>query len=131
MLEVLLHGSTTVGGWTTATIHQVVLTTYALSSERYRLTQLRYDLRKLRAHGLLERHGRRYAYRLTAKGLKVALLFTLFHQRICGPLANSLFHHRPDPTVRPGPKANSRLPTAELALLFNRSSSWCKRHETC
>ena len=116
LLEVLLHGSTTVGGWTTATIHQVVLTTYALSSERYRLTQLRYDLRKLRAHGLLERHGRRYAYRLTAKGLKVALLFTLFHQRICGPLANSLFHHRPDPTVRPKSKLEAAYHKADASI---------------
>ncbi len=116
LLEVLLHGSTTVGGWTTATIHQVVLTTYALSSERYRLTQLRYDLRKLRAHGLLERHGRRYAYRLTAKGVKVALLFTLFHQRICGPLANSLFHHRPDPTVRPKSKLEAAYHRADASI---------------
>jgi len=116
LLEVLLHGSTTVGGWTTATIHQVVLTTYALSSERYRLTQLRYDLRKLRAHGLLQRHGRRYAYRLTAKGVKVALLFTLFHQRICGPLANSLFHHRPDPTVRPKSKLEAAYHRADASI---------------
>ena len=30
----------------------------------------------------------------------VALLFALFHQRVCGPLANSLFHHRPDETQK-------------------------------
>jgi hypothetical protein len=30
----------------------------------------------------------------------VALPSLLFHQRLCGPLANSLFHHRPDPTVQ-------------------------------
>ena len=23
-------------------------------------------------------------------------MFVLFHKRVCGPLANSLFHHRPD-----------------------------------
>jgi len=56
---------------------------------------LRYDLRKMRAHALLERDGNRYAYRLTDKGVKVALLFVLFHQRLYGPLANSLFHHPP------------------------------------
>ena len=28
---------------------------------------------------------------------KVALLFVLFHQRVCGPLANSLFNQPPDP----------------------------------
>jgi hypothetical protein len=47
--------------------------------------------------GLLEREGTRYAYRLTPKGVQVALLFLFFHKRLCGPLANSRFHHRPDP----------------------------------
>jgi hypothetical protein len=38
---------------------------------------------------LLERDGRCYAYRLTAKGFNVALRFRFFHKRLCGPLANS------------------------------------------
>ena len=64
------------------------------------MNQLRYDLRKMKAHGLIERDGR-YAYRLTGKGTKVALIFVLFHQRLCGPLANSLFHHKPNTHYRP------------------------------
>src|SRR5215475_8703543 len=40
----------------------------------YGLNQLRYDLRKLKGHALLERDGTRYAYRLTQKGVEVALL---------------------------------------------------------
>lgn len=36
----------------------------------------------------------RYTYRLTEEGVKVAM-FVLFHKRVCGPLANTLFHHRP------------------------------------
>ena len=67
----------------------------------YTLTQLRYDLRKMKAHGLLERIGRSYRYRLSDKGTKAALMFILFHKRVCGPLANSLFHHRPDETLKP------------------------------
>ena len=58
----------------------------------YGLNQLRYDLRKLKGHGLIERDGSRYAYRLTSKGVQVALLFLFFHKRLCGPLANSRFH---------------------------------------
>jgi hypothetical protein len=50
----------------------------------------------MKAHGLLERNGKHYSYRLTDKGAKVAARFVLFHKRICGPLANSLFHHRPE-----------------------------------
>jgi hypothetical protein len=33
----------------------------------YGLNQLRYDLRKLKGHGLIQRDGSRYAYRLTTK----------------------------------------------------------------
>ena len=108
LLEVLLHGSTHVGGWTAREIHQAVLTTFDLSDTAYGLNQLRYDLRKLKGHGLLQRDGTRYAYRLTPKGVQVALLFLFFHKHLCGPLANSRFHHRPDPQHRP----NSRLEVA-------------------
>jgi hypothetical protein len=38
---------------------------------------LRYDLRKLKGHALVECDGTRYAYRLTPKGVQVALLFLL------------------------------------------------------
>lgn len=108
LMEVLLHGGTTVGGWRGKEIHNAVLAAFALTSGRYGLNQLRYDLRKMKAHGLLERDGHRYAYRLTGKGTKVALLFVLFHKQLCGPLANSLFHHRPDAASHP----KSQLETA-------------------
>jgi hypothetical protein len=61
LMEVLMHGGTTVGGWTAKQIHQAVLTTFELSAKTYGLNQLRYDLRKLKGHGLLERDGRGYA----------------------------------------------------------------------
>jgi hypothetical protein len=61
-------------------------TTFDLSSRAYGLNQLRYDLRKLKGHTLLQRDGSRYAYRLTTKGVEVALLFLFFHKRLCGPL---------------------------------------------
>ena len=70
LLEVLLHGGTTVGGWTAQQIHQAVLAAFDLPAKAYGLNQLRYDLRKLKGHGLLQRDGRRYAYRLTTKGDK-------------------------------------------------------------
>ena len=97
LMEVFLHAGAKIGGWRTKNIHQAMLTTYSLDPTLYRLNQARYDIRKMKAHGLLERHGKQYAYRLTTKGVQVSLLFTLFHRRICGPLANSLFHHRPHP----------------------------------
>ena len=108
LMEVLLHGGTVVSGWTASQIHEAILTTFHIGAERYGLNQLRYDLRKLKAHGLLARDGKRYAYRLTDKGTKVALLFILFHKQLCGPLAYSLFHHQPALAPRP----NSKLETA-------------------
>ncbi len=116
LMEVLLHGATTVGGWTAKQIHQAVLTTFELSAKTYGLNQLRYDLRKLKGHGLLERDGRRYAYRLTSKGLQVALLFLFFHKRLCGPLANSRFHHKPDPASRPNTKLEAAFHKADKAI---------------
>ena len=116
LMEVLLHGGTAVGGWTAKQIHQTVLTTFELSAKTYGLNQLRYDLRKLKGHGLVERVGRRYAYRLSAKGLQVALLFLFFHKRLCGPLANSRFHHNPDPACRPNSKLEAAYHKADKAI---------------
>jgi hypothetical protein len=114
--EVLLHGSNTVGGWTAKQIHEAVLTTFRLSPKSYGLNQLRYDLRKLKGHGLLARDGRRYAYQLTAKGIQVALLFLFFHKCLCGPLANSRFHHQPDPANQPNSKLEVAYHKADKAI---------------
>jgi hypothetical protein len=51
--------------------------------------------------------GSHYAYQLTAKGVEVALLFLFFHKRLCGPKANSRFHHAPDPAHAPHSKLES------------------------
>jgi hypothetical protein len=116
LLEVPLHNGSTVGGWTSKQIHEAVIATFQLSPKQYGLNQLRYDLRKLKGHGLLERDGRRYAYRLTAKGVDVALLFLLFHKRLCGPLAHSRFHHKPDPANQPNSKLEAAYHKAHKAI---------------
>jgi hypothetical protein len=116
LFEVLLHGGTHVGGWTAKQIHQAVLTTFHLSEQAYGLNQLRYDLRKLKGHGLIARDGSRYAYRLTAKGVQVALLFLFFHKRLCGPIANSRFHHRADPHHRPHSQIEAAYHRADNAI---------------
>ena len=85
LMEVLLHGGPHLNGWRTAQIWQAIHTAFALSPETYSLNQLRYDLRKLKGHGLLERVGKQYAYRLTDKGTRVAAMFVLFHKRAAAP----------------------------------------------
>jgi hypothetical protein len=116
LMETLLHGGTTVGGWRAKDIHDAVITAFGITADRYGLNQLRYDLRKMKAHGLLERDGKRYAYRLSDKGTKVALMFLLFHKQLCGPLANSLFHHQPDPASRPKSKLETAFHKADDSI---------------
>ena len=108
LLEVLLQGGLQLGGWTAEQIHEAVCTTFHLSAQEYRLNQLRYDLRKLKGHGLVERDGSRYAYRLTAqKGVQVALLFLFFHKRLLSPTAASTTV----PTPNTAQTASSKPPT--------------------
>ena len=116
LLEVLLHGGSQLAGWRTAQMHRAVLAAFTITLEAYSLTQLRYDVRKLRAHGLLERNGRSYSYRLTDKGVKVAAMFVLFHKRVCGPLANTLFHHQPTQTPNPPAKIEAAYHKADIAI---------------
>jgi hypothetical protein len=116
LMEVLLHGGSQLAGWRTADMYRAVLEAFAMAPDAYSLTQLRYDVRKLRAHGLLERDGRRYCYRLTTKGSRVAAIFVLFHKRVCGPLANSLFHHRPANTPTPPAKIETAYHKADVAI---------------
>jgi len=59
-----------------------------------------------------------YAYRLTTKGVDVALLFLFFHQRLCGPLANRRFHHKPDPAERPNSKLEAAYHKADKAIEY-------------
>ena len=116
LMEVLLHRGTQLAGWRSRQIHETILSAYQLPPQSYTLTQLRYDLRKLKAHGLLERDAQRYAYRLTQKGVRIALLFVLFHQRVCGPLANSLFHRKPTPSHTPTTKLQAAYQKADDSL---------------
>jgi hypothetical protein len=116
LMEVLLHGGSQLAGWRTAQLHTAVLEAFGIAPTAYSLTQLRYDVRKLRAHGLVERQGRSYSYRLTTKGVKVAALFVLFHKRVCGPLANTLFHHRPTKTTPLPAKIEAAYYEADVAI---------------
>ena len=95
LMEVLIHSGSSVSSWKAQILHQTLLKTFGLHPNVYSLTQLRYDLRKMKAHGLIQRDPQHYCYRLTEKGIKASLLFLLFHKRICGPIANSLFQYKP------------------------------------
>jgi hypothetical protein len=116
LMEVLLHAGPQLHGGRTAQIRQAILNAFALSPQAYSLTPVRYDLRKMKAHGLLQRPGRPYCYRLTEKGVRVAAMFVLFHRRVCGPLAKTLFHHRPEKTSNPPAKIEAAYHEADAAI---------------
>ena len=96
LMEVLLNCANQLQGFSMAMIHARILSAFNLSEKQYSLTQLRYDLRKMKARSLIRRNGNHYSYCLTEKGIRVCLMFVLFHKRVCGPLANTLFNYKPN-----------------------------------
>jgi len=97
LLEVLLQGASGhLKRWTTAQLRQTVLEQCSLKEKDYTLNQVRYDLRKIRLHGLIERIPHSYAYRFTQRGQKLALLLIQLRKRIYGPIAFGTLHHRPN-----------------------------------
>src|SRR6266581_1506625 len=87
VLETLLHPGAFATDWTTRELHARILTRHRLADNDYRLSQLRYDLAKLRAKGLVERLGRTRRYRLTQTGAKIGVLLVKLRARLLGPLA--------------------------------------------
>ena len=55
LLDNLLYTGGLLGDWTTRQLHERILARHRLGEDDYTLGQLRYDLSKLRAHGLAER----------------------------------------------------------------------------
>jgi hypothetical protein len=114
LMEVLIHSGASLSSWRTPQLHQRLLKTFGLHA--YSLTQLRYDLRKMRAHGLIQRDPQHYCFRLTEKGIKVSLLFLLFHKRICGPIAHSLFEFKPSFKGHPKSKLEAAFHKTDQAI---------------
>ena len=46
----------------------------------------------------------------------MALLFLFFHKQLCGPLANSRFHHQPNPSHQPDSKLEAAYHKADKAI---------------
>jgi len=103
LLETLLHPGTFVANWTTRETHARLLARHRLTDADYRLGQLRYDLAKLRAKGLVERLGTSRRYCLTRLGLKLGVLLVKLRQRLLGPLATL--------AAQPAPPRQTRNPS--------------------
>jgi hypothetical protein len=109
LLEALLHPGTFVADWTSREVHARVLRRHRLAEAAYGLGQLRYDLGKLRAHGLAERLGSSRRYRLTPRGLKLGVLLVKLRTRLLGPLVTLA-------TARPRRRSNRSPSAVEAAF---------------
>jgi hypothetical protein len=76
-----------------------------LNQPDYKLSQLRYDLGKLRCKGLVQRLKNSQRYQLTAEGYRLAILYSKIYHRLLAPLTAA--------TIDPFPKdklvLNNRL----------------------
>src|SRR5208282_4610178 len=58
----------------------------ALLGRDYTSSQMSYDLRRLRLHGLIERSTGTNSYTLTSEGIRVAVFYTKLQARLLRPL---------------------------------------------
>jgi hypothetical protein len=116
LMEVLIDAGSTIHAYRSRDIHRILLERFRISEQDYGLNSLRYDLRKMRYHGLIVRSPRSYSYALTEKGIRIALLFVLFHQRLFGPLAHSQFVKRPDVKMTSHGKLERAYRRADAAI---------------
>lgn len=67
-------------------LHQQAAEALGKTPETYTLAQMRYDLAKLRAKGLVERVARTQTYRLIPEGYRLAVLYLKLFHKIYAPL---------------------------------------------
>jgi len=75
------------GRFRTRDLHQRAAETLGLTTDTYRLGQLRYDLAKLRARGLVVKVPKTQTYRLTVAGFRICVVFLKLAHRIYAPFA--------------------------------------------
>lgn len=75
----------------------------------YTASQMSYDLRRLRLHGLIQRIPGTHTYTITPDGVRVAIFYTKLHRRLLGPLLTA--SHPPAP-----PELRAALVTIDRAI---------------
>ena len=95
VVQSLPHFCNVPAGFTTQSLRNQAVETHRVGKE-YTLSQVRYDLGKLRAKGLIERVPGRHQYRLTCVGLNTCALLTKLRSSFFGPLLSLARQSRPD-----------------------------------
>jgi hypothetical protein len=96
------------GRFRTTDLHQSVAESLGKTTETYTLGQVRYDLAKLRAKGLVERIAGTQAYRLPPEGYRLAVLYLKLFHRIYAPLTSGTLAHVSEDEHLP-PERRARL----------------------
>jgi hypothetical protein len=78
------------GRFRTRDLHQRAAEALGLTTTTYRLGQLRYDLAKLRAKGLVLKVPKTQTYRLTPQGLRICVLFLKLFHRVYAPMSAAI-----------------------------------------
>jgi len=96
------------GCFRTKDLHTATANALGKTTDSYTLGQLRYDLAKLRAKGLVERIAGTQTYRLPPTGYRIAVLYLKLFHKVYAPLTAG--------TLQPTP-ADERLPPERRATL--------------
>ena len=115
LLETLLYTGGLLDNWTTRDLLKRVCERHRISEDDYRLGQLRYDMSKLRAHGLVIRVKKRNRYRLTQLGVRLAAVLVKTRTRLLGPLVASSTSKRTNRSINPS-KVEAALRSVDKAL---------------
>jgi len=75
------------GRFRTGDLHLRAAQALGLTTDTYRLSQLRYDLAKLRAKGLVLKVPKTQSYRLSPQGMRICVLFLKLFHRVYAPLS--------------------------------------------
>ena len=89
------------GRFRTRDLHQRAAETLGLTTATYRLSQLRYDLAKLRAKGLVVKVPKTQSYRLTPQGFRICILFLKLFHRVYAPFSAAAFEPVPSDALLP------------------------------
>jgi hypothetical protein len=103
------------GRFRTTDLHATAAQALGKTTETYTLGQLRYDLAKLRAKGLVERIAGTQTYQLPSAGYRIAVLYLKLFHRIYAPLTAGIVEPVPWDKDLP-PERRAPLDTLYVAV---------------
>jgi len=110
------HFCNVAAGFTAQSLREQAVATNHCPGKEYALSQVRYDLGKLRAKGLIEKVPGQNRYRLTCVGLNTCALLTKLRSRFFGPLLSLARQPRLDNMFDPTCPINRCYQSIDAAL---------------